>query len=175
MTIGIVGTPHISSTPFTSQQLSLSLPPPLSLTLSLSPVSVPPTEPGTPFHHSTSPFSLHSLHCSLHWNKRRPAVEKRPFTGPQAKDNNSSSHAHNSASWPIADQAEQSELSTKGGPIKRKPSEEWVLVRMTYQEPCDLCWYSLLRLLALREWTSTERPEWLRIREYAEEEGELLL
>jgi len=53
------------NTPHTQYPLYLTTAP-TPLSLSLSPVSVQGTEPGIAIHHSTSTFSLYSLHCSLH-------------------------------------------------------------------------------------------------------------
>jgi len=81
----ICGTPHISSTicPHNS-----------SLSLFLSPVSALRTERGSAFYHGNSPFSLLiTLLPTL--NQTMTCCSKTSFTGPQATDNHSSSHAHN--------------------------------------------------------------------------------
>ena len=86
----ICGTPPISST-ICPHNSSLSL----SLSPSPTPISAQRTKTGSAFYHTTSPYSLHSLHCYLHWIKQQPALANCPFTWPQATDNHSSSHAHN--------------------------------------------------------------------------------
>ena len=62
-----VRTPHISSKRFISQHP----------TLTLSPVSVPRTGPGSGrFPSQYLSFFLSSLHCFLHWAKQRPAPKQ---------------------------------------------------------------------------------------------------